>query len=359
MHFRNINNQTGSRFVTIQFFRFILIINILLGHTYLTITKGMYAARPIICQDMSVDIFFIIAGVFMAKSFMDMHEGGGIVSYNKKRLKRLLPLYLGSFCVHTIYNFIFIGDSLLKESWSHLLFLGGINGFSTFEGGFGNVWYISSLFWMGLVVSAIIYWKKQKAFLFYLPVLWFITFSFMRQYNTLQLNSNPLVFGFFSVGLIKALCGLSCGTMIYFISGKVSSFTERCNSKKLNFLFLVAELFSSIGLAIIFSKRNHGGSEFLVYPLASVMILIFLLRSEKIFAFANSPVFDFLGKRTYAVYLTDDISRHLLIRYVGFSNIPLPLCYFMDIIAAFVFAYFFETIVNKVIKGCRRLLWEN
>ena len=329
-----------------EFIRLLFTVSVIISHASATIYKG-----EIVSGNVAVDGFFMLSGLFMAKQLHDRQGGAEekiFVNYHLHRIKRLFPMYFLSCMTGIFFSAIFFHKIPLKN-WPALYFLGDINGIP----GFWVTWYVAALFWAGIFVSAFLIWKEKLSVLVIFPLLFFITFSYMYSYHNLWLYAQPLIKGFFSVGIVKAVCALIVGTEVFYLSQWLKNKKERVKSKVRKIFAFLCEIIFIYGFAssfwIWFSPRN-----FFVYLYVPLIMLVILLEEEFIFRIFNRKIFAFLGKLTYSVYLT-----HLyfikFLEKTGFCEKIFPVITYIVLVPA---AFFIGWIFCKIEKFCVMILNE-
>ena len=220
--------------------------------------------------------------------------------------------------------------------WPSLYFMGDVNGIP----GFPVMWYVAALFWGGFLVRALLVWKRKISVLVIFPLIFFVSFSFMYKYHNLWLYSEPLIKGIFSAGLVKAVCALCVGVEIFYISEFLKEQKEKIKPASRKVLSVLCELIFIYGFVssfwIWFSPEN-----FLVYLYVPLILLVFLLNEQVIFKIFDFKVFAYLGKMTYAVYLTHLYLLKFLARTKICLEIPAIITYSALIPTTFFIGWFF------------------
>lgn len=212
-------------FYTIDFFRIVFTIGVIFGHAYCNLYRQTWMLTHtedrISVHNMCVDAFFIISGIFMAMRIERKMEDPFLIycRYQIDRVKRLFPPLLFVSCVGILidvfqYRLESIGQ--LIRYWPTFFLLTSINNVPGVKGAF---WYVSVLFWTGILISALLVFKQKLSKYVIFPLLIIGSFSIMYcKYGTLNLGNNPLIFGALSAGNLRGICGLAVGVELYFIS---------------------------------------------------------------------------------------------------------------------------------------------
>lgn len=287
---------------SIDFLRVVFSIFVIIGHTNRVFFPN--AAKDFSLQNMSVDVFFIISGFFLASSIFTrkrlVAEDNLYIDITVRRLKRLYPMFLFSFIFGILLLSITDSDFLYgfyKSLWTNLFLLGGLGEIP----GIGNSWYVAALFWSGLIVSALLIYSR-KSVVFWNPLIISMLLIYIySKWGGLCLNMKPLVDGWLSGGFVKALCDLLIGVEIFYFSGKFDAITSELRNKR--FLICAAEIICTVGIAHCLTRGGIKKTDFLILFFIPLLMLIFVTRNEILYRFSESNVWTFLGKYTYAVYL--------------------------------------------------------
>lgn len=323
-----------------DFLRVIFALSVMISHASGKIYQG-----NIVSANVAVDGFFILSGLFMAKhlyAHKDEKPEQLFFNYQLGRICRLFPMYALSCFTGILFDAVFF-HSFEALRWPAIYFLGNINNIP----GYWVTWYVSCLFWAGLLVSALLVWKRNISILVIFPITFFITFSVMYSYGNLWLYAMPLIKGVFSAGLVKALCALCVGADIFYASIYLKDHIEKIRPSAKKLIAVLCELLFLTGFTssyfIGFSPAN-----FLVYLYVPAILIVFLLNEQVIFKIFDRKIFASLGKMTYAVYLT-----HLyflaFLEYTGVcKNIPPVVTY----LALIPITFFIGWIFCKLEKLC-------
>lgn len=347
-----------SYYASIDFLRVVFCVCVIIGHIYITFYMQTDEQEIMVMQNMSVDAFFMIAGIFMAKSCRKISsqngglEGYSLVRYTFQRIKKLYPLYIITSFIYVIW-YLYIGTIQLKEipDFWPIIFVGeGINGLPNLT----VMWYVSSLLWMGLFLSAcLVFWEKKSVTAIF-PILIFLIFSYMYAiYGNLSLNGLPLINNWFSAGNIKALCAIASGIEVYYIANYIKN-----NSLKINCRYvLCAEVFSILGIISCLLRRGLGKHNFLIYPCMFVLLLILLLRKERVLRFHNVHLIKLLGSITYAAYLIHMLIIQIVKKWGIIRGNDSGVCgvYFSICFGSFVLGYVLLLLDNKIQKKLKMI----
>lgn len=311
-----------NRNYCIDLFRIIFTIGVIIGHIYCNIYQADYVATYGVeltsIHNIFTDGFFIISGIFISQGLERQLNNNNIakeklfLEFNKKRLQRLLgPALFVTIIKATIdlyfefglKGFIHIFTKLLQY-WPSLFMLNCINGFP----GNNVCWYVSSLFWAGILVSAIyVYQNEKKCYLFI--VLFFLSFSYIYiNFGNDNLGENPMVATFISVGLIRAVCLLSLGILVNLVAEYLKTNFELTKEKKTHIYIGMTEILCTCIMIYCSTRRGMDQSCFLLWPSLCVLCIVFLTHSEIVYKSvcnrATNRIVGFLSKYTYIIYLS-------------------------------------------------------
>lgn len=351
-----------KRYNTIDFFKIIFCLSVVFGHTYCIFFQQLYKEsfgfEMTQIHNVATDGFFICAGIFMAKGIekarKNLNSSKEIYIYTvKKRISGLWGGYMFAGVLALVYM-IFFDTDLFKDSidglWTYPFFISCINGIP----GLGSTWYISALFWCGLIIAAMLIYTPELSKHLMLPILIFLTYSFMYSlYSCNNLGNRPMVVGFISAGLIRALCVISIGVELYYLAILLQ--------KNINESYLLAHkwiiaLIELLAFALLMYSMLYPGlskRSFLIYPSFGALCIIFLNHWEVLFGFTNSKAFGGLIQRTvkytYMIYLTHSTLIRFMCNVVNL-DLRMRYCYPAMMILSVCFGiicYWVELYIRK------------
>lgn len=302
--------EMKERYNSIEFLRVVFSFCVIVGHIYCEFYRKE-GENLISMQNMSVDAFFIISGIFIAISIEKIKESNinAFGCYQIRRFKRLFPMYFFSAVLTGIYM-LCSGERNFSKYWVTLFFLDGINNFPGFVTG---AWYVSALFWVGFLVAFVLFKCRKNAVVVYFPVLIVIVFSFMySNWKHLSLNSFPICFGFLSAGCIKAILALMVGVETYYASIYLDDFIQKKEETLIKVIFVVTEIVAALGVASCLAVGGIQISNYLIYFFLPPLLMVFLLRRECVFKFATAKIWGHLAKYTYSVYLINGLALKII-----------------------------------------------
>lgn len=340
---------------TIEFFRVVLTICVIIGHIYCTLFRKE-GEQLVSMQNMCVDAFFILSGVFLARGIDRIREGDidALIGYQLNRIKRLFPMYFLVAVMTIIYKFL-CGNKSILSYWTIFLFVDGINNFPVLVTG---AWYVSALFWSGLIIGYLLYGYRKKALVFHFPIIIFVSMTIMyTSWGGLSLNTAPYFLGFISSGFLKALLGMSVGVELYYVSLYFEKNIEKYEEGFVRFVSGAIEILSTIGIVYCFSRGGVQKSDYLIYFFFTPLLLVVLHGNEQLYKFGRNKIWANIGKYTYGIYLSHTLLLEILKRKMDFSNYNQIICYVAICIFAFVFGIGLQNIVWYIEGRIRTVLY--
>ena len=149
-----------ERIVSFDSFRFILVMCVIFGHTFLQLFQRN-SEDILDIQNLAVDGFFILSGFLLASSYNKSPENTVdpailFIRSTWHRIKRLAPEYLFTLLLG---NLLYIKRFSPSTFFLNSVFIGQINKVPSVVTG---SWYVSVLFWIGCIYSALLFYKKKK-----------------------------------------------------------------------------------------------------------------------------------------------------------------------------------------------------
>jgi len=316
----------NNRYNTIDFFKILFCFGVIFGHTYCIFYQkawvDCYGIEMTQIHNIFTDGFFMCSGIFLARSveklrcFVDFSKDDLIIKITKSRVSRLWGAYMFSGVLWLVYKMIFEADELkgyIWGLWTYPLFISGINTIPAL----GITWYVSALFWMGLVITALLVYIPEVSKRAALPILIFVTYSFMyARYYSDNLDAFPIVADFISAGLIRALCVISIGVELFYIANCLAVDSIGNIAKKHKIVIALVEIISSCILVLVAIMPGLDNKSFLIYPSFGALCIIFINHWEVVFDFANNKVCSVLIHRcikyTYMIYLSHTLLLEFL-----------------------------------------------
>lgn len=241
---------------------------------------------------LSVEFFFLLSGYLFFRTHCYERNLWDVFS---KKIKAFLPLSLfGSLMVGCVYENLngFLGDILFLNS-------------SFLPSSYFNMplWYLSCLLWMFLFYAFVLKTFDRKTAFFLLTILTlFGLFNFARDYDAHWRVGRSVLTG----GLCRAMAGIGVGMFICYFSGKAQA--HKLKSGVATVLECIA-LFGSIA-----AMHSKSIDHIIIFFGFALLIFLFIRKEGVLSCFFEKTVWGFLGKYTFAVYVTHDVfARRILV----------------------------------------------
>ncbi|MFQ6778239.1 MAG: acyltransferase family protein [Alphaproteobacteria bacterium] len=334
-------------------FKYLLALCVLIGHAFINLWPPML--MPLAAY--AVDGFFLISGFFLAKSCLCVFEKESNPYIALKtsiinRYKRLSPEMLFGAVLSGV-----IGLFCLKNiDWGALVFnisfLGQINRMPSLING---MWYLSVLFWVSAILSAIVFFKNKNinsVKYVILPLIILICILFVApNVKHLTMHGNTFrIFNTWSDGWFKGLLEISLGMETYFIA---QSLKEKNIKIKFSFALELLGLF-----LVIYPMFGHGLSvtDFMLLPGYMILIILLYLNQENLLKCWSWKI---LGKITKCSYMLFILNVAILeaIKFNGeYVNYPIWLVCLVIIIGTTIIALIAQKLCALTLKGLQ-IVW--
>ena len=295
-----------KRIYSIDLFKLLFAYIVALGHFGVTVAPG---------TNVTVQMFFIISGFFLARKFYAVSAKQGTREYNQwnytlDHVKSLYPHYLFSLVIFAISKMVKIALPLLNNfTWSGIGELGKLlyalipemllvqnTGF--FEGGINYpLWQVCVLVIGGYFVygALCIHEKRSRMIVFPAAILMIQTllYSGVGLWETV---------GFFYVPLLRAISPMCIGVLTYYLTtteyyGKIKSHSLLFNAGAV------------LSLIAIFVFGGYGNVFLITFP---IVLLAMYEESSWINCVFNRKLFARFGTFSYAIYLNHAVIIHLM-----------------------------------------------
>lgn len=344
--------------MTVEFFRFVFSIFVVYGHTYCLFFMNNPEVKEVSIHNSSVDYFFVLSGFLLAAHFKNdfsskLFSMDGYIKYNVTRLSRLFSLCLISAVLDVITDLILVGKVKIK-AWGTLFLLGGINNFDVF----GLAWYISVLFWCGLLLSYVLSSFKKNAVFFILPMLFFVSISFLKgTYNANLSGSFPLVGGWFSSGIVRGICSMSAGMIAYYIHLLVKENIFKVKNWFVNFTVILFEIIFVLYISyLLFRAKSFSELVFLNYFIFPMLIITCFINRSVIFKFFDKEIFSYLGVVSTYIYVSHLPILRILKEKTSLGNKSQIFVYFVAIVSSIVVGFLVYHLYIWLEKKIKRLI---
>ena len=301
----------------------------------------------------AVDIYFIISGFLLYKSF-NKEPHVLVLSFIKKRLLRLFPLYFFSLSLVYFFNFEYFSTKISHvNDFIYQIFMLQSTGLKV-SGYLLNpyAWYVCVLFWCSIFLYLL--FKVTNKYSLYI-ILFTISFTF---YSILSMKGignahREIYYNLVSGGLLRAMAGLSLGAIL-------------ANYKpiyiKNNYLFYLLCIIENLLFIILFTKIYfyHKENYILLLIYFIVMFLLSIIINYNLSIKHNNNVLSYLNsikfkdKYGYAIYLFQwpvFLALHKINIFDSHFFINnLYLCIFLIVIIVSVVGVFATYIVNFIVS---------
>lgn len=279
---------------------------------HLDILSPLYFSSFVRNSWLFVDFFFVLSGFVITHGYAEhLTTGRGAFDFALRRFWRVWPLHIAVLiafvAVEVLRIFIqarglvtfadppFSGPTAASVLPSNILLLHalGINDRLTWN---GPSWSISSEFWTYLIFAGALVFagfvaKRFSAFSGERATGVVLAALFAASYAALASLSRDIDVSY-DLGLLRCLSG--------FLAGHFTYRAWRATARKLGSL---AEL-SALALVVVFvATAGHGELSFAAPLVFSATIYVFASEQGLISAWMSNPLFDWLGRASYSIYL--------------------------------------------------------
>lgn len=303
-----------------------------------------------------VDCFFILSGFFL---FNTTNFNENFYEFAKKKIIRLLPVVLFAIILWHIVSSVVLhhGVPFNHELWA-VLMLQNI-GLTTFSPLLGNIWFVSTLFWV-------------SGFYFYLFKIidrkWFnlITAGLVFAGYALYLHTGdhkPFenIYYVLNYGTIRGLAGIGLG---YFIWQLFNDHLKniRCNKtsiiNKLIYTGLELIFILAIFKNIVFKAMSYDNKLLLILDFALLFIL-FIVKKGFISQLLENNISVFLGQFSYSIYITHIIFRNIWQKHffehhkklvINYPELNILIIFVCSILFGIFTYYYIEKPATKLLK---------
>lgn len=276
---------------------------------------------------LGVHVFFVISGLLMTNSIVNRaydpaESGKQALNYVWKKGKNL---FLPCFVAATISaaTFIILMNrakvcyAYVPSYFLELFFVRGTGIVS--ETMFNGVtWYISSMLIAMLPLCYLLIKNKDLYIHIIAPLTGFLLLGYMYQTgeNHMPLDQD-VMYGVLLGGVIRALCGLTLGSVSWLICQKL----KECDLNKKKKIFLtIGEL---MGFALFFGlmlsnwtySPNRKESMYFILILMSILLAVVFSGQSYISHIFEKPVFKYCGSLSLIIYLNQMNARFIVKTY--------------------------------------------
>jgi len=319
--FRAAVEEKVKKLKNIEFLRVVGCLAIVVLHFCSRAGFGKFAkVNPFFCEMMktsncgakAVDLFFILAGIFLV---LTTDFRSSFFEFVKKKLIRFLPVP-----IFTLFGFFVLTRfcDMKFRYCENFLILFNVTGtpLSLKYGNFAGYWYISVLFWVFLFIFYCRQNFSRKAVDLWIALLVFFSYAFVVDVTKGYVTGVLDHYGyFFNVGLARGIGGVGIG---YFIGEWYRQNAERIRALSLPFysrlIFTAAEGYTLFFIIreMMFHKPRFA-NHFVFIICFAIIIICFLLKQGYISRLLDAEIWCRLSAYTFSVYVTHTLVRDTLI----------------------------------------------
>ena len=292
------------RIPSLDSLRYILAVLIVVHHIFVNFYMAEGEMGFLLGTYLAVDGFFVISGVLMMHSYIRLAEQGdlnpvdGLRSFALSRLRRLYPEFLFVLVLTVIVRLALHQPAPWKFLLPDLLMLGNFCGVESMV---RDAWFISSLFWIGLLLFGLLLLFGRSFYAFAVPLILLLSYFFIINVpRSLSLNSAPMFFGIFSGSVFRTLLGLCAGMVTY----RLMAYLDRLNS----FSVICLEAVCLIYAIWLIGHGSNGEQCCDFVPVFSVLVAVLCRHREFFLHFLSLKFFEKVTGSSYMLFLS-----HLLI----------------------------------------------
>lgn len=352
---KQIVGTTRTRNYQLDFLKLILTIFVFLAHTTILRGENTKFSLPPTLGAVSVQCFFIMSGLFMAKSIAKLPEdnltpGKSAITFVLRKFKGI-AWQLGAALI--IYICSYINYYPKNEVPVYLtgifpeLFL--VNTAGVYDIRFNRpTWYLSAMLILMLPLAYLLYKKRDLTLHVLSPLVAILTLGYMYQVTNGGFISDKIMCGIVMGGMIRAACGLCFGICCYNIY--VYIYRTILNKNMRIFLTIIEIILYGIFF----------GTWFFIWDNRAIMSVMFILPIAIAISFSEksyvSWLFRFRWMRFFApvsllIYLNHEISILITSKIVPDASYKAGVC----IAALFTLS---ACLLNALIVRVGKAIWE-
>ena len=297
--------------------RFIVCIFIILHHTGINIYSFHQIDNPYFrVAGLAVEIFFVLSGFLLAKSYYKSRESNLPVAENCKkyffnRIKRLWPEYIFAMLLCALLTNLFSHHISMETFMLNVVMMAGWGNIPNIING---IWYVVVLFWGGCLLFNLLSLYKEKAIYWLLPTISFICLFYLVNHGrNISGHQMSIEFNLLSKGTIRGLLGLTIGIYCFQICEQIRKLHLRIKPKFEKLLLFILEIVSVVLLInAILIRKGQDISDFNIYFYISYIIGLLYFRKEKFLKFLSWKIWQPFADLSYTIYLTHLIVLEIL-----------------------------------------------
>lgn len=341
-----------KRLCSIDTFKFIMALIIVIFHCIERLGYGKY----FIWGRLATDIFFIISGFFLAKTYekSETSEDTDIKKsqvYFVSRIIRLWPEYIFALIfvalLYKIFLNSFVGEALIFNSIM-MIGWGGISSISVY------FWYVAVLFWGGCFLYNILIFGKDKAKAIFIPTLAILCLFYLINHRGVIGGVSEINFGLISSGTIRGFLGMAVGILTYWCCQSLEKNKQMVNPKLIPYILFGGEIVSFIGLFyILIFQSTYNNNLFNMYFYSAFLIGLLYFKKEKLLKCLSWKIWIPLSKVSYMLYLIhlgiiNVLSVHYKPWFLDNLLFGIVLIVTCSVFLAFIFHYASKALFSKL-----------
>lgn len=315
---------------------------------------------------MGVEFFFLLSG-FLLMAHLERHPNESVPHLMMEKLKTLYPgmfvlFWMATICVAFLEKKKEIHVMVYQHLHQLLLLTNAFHGKASWLSGTGQLWFVFSQLWATLILVWLVkmHRKSYESALGALIVLGCYTVC-IRCSGNLNASFDWKIGDYkiyLPLSLLRALAGLACGTLIYLLYKKLSTYTYTRFAQIGGLMVSVGCFATALWLTTKSSKRPINSYSWrtlivvLLYAIAILFAFVFenVYRQKKVKLIEN--VFTLGGKLSMPIYMT-----HMLVIYV-MREVMNPAayskkCLLFLLVGTALASALYEVCVHLLRKGCR------
>lgn len=277
---------------------------------------------PFRCGYLAVELFFILAGFLLARTYEKMSFSPVArtntstklcKTYFFHRFNRLWPEYLLATVMFLSLSNTFFHVKI-QPFFLNMVMMAGWGGVHVI---YFVLWFVPVLFWCGCFLFNLLALEKEKSKNIIFPLIAvFCLFCLVDTKDHLPDILRPS-FGYLSVGTIRGLLGLIIGIYTYWGCQALKSSKINWRPRFVTIALFIGEVISITGLGYIFIfQKKFTMNLFNVYFYISFLIGLLYFQKEKLLKFLSWKIWIPFSTISYSLYLTHEIIVRIFVVYL-------------------------------------------
>ncbi len=301
------NQIQKEHFFNVDFLRFIFIFVIFLHHlfnpNFLGFDKNSFSSfiNNTRLGSLCIFFYFIVSGFFLTYTF---DKNLSVIDFIKKKIIRFWPLVAFGIFVFCILGIFGISKFSFYNNIFSLFLLSNV-GITFSLSNNGPDWFVSSLFFISTLYFYIFKYFKKTTYDFFIAIFVIFSFIFLLHATKGELYGHIKTTAFvFNHGLLRAFGGIGLG---YFIH-EFYLYLKSLNYKQTPLSFFIYTGFEIYILSFLIYEtmlhKMHFNNKMIIIIGFVLLFLLFLLKRGFLSKILNHKFSTFLGKYTFAIFLT-------------------------------------------------------